>query len=225
MVYVPGGTPFRVKAPSSPVTAKKGWGETPIQARIQGWTLQVTGNMTSWAVNFLNLCSARGGCDSFQAWLTSHSAWTLWLTGSSLSDFEILVFHDALHVGFVDAAVLVEPGGLGGGGPLGGGEAVFNPDEDVAQGAVGVDDYGLGLLRGVVLALALRIRGHVDEGHGGRVAFEENAAGDGAGGGGIDMGLGQGGGRFGLWLRSARAGCQEQRGEQAWEGFQGLIFP
>jgi hypothetical protein len=53
-------------------------------------------------------------------------------------------------------------------------------NEDILQRPVGIHDYGLGLHRRLVLALALRIRRHVDYRHRRRFSREQNAAGHGA---------------------------------------------
>jgi hypothetical protein len=67
-VYVPGGTPWMVKAPSSPEVAKYGCGLTSTHAVIHGWMSQLRRMMSASWGGFASFVF-RGGCITLKSCL------------------------------------------------------------------------------------------------------------------------------------------------------------
>src|SRR6266702_143896 len=82
-VYLPGGSPDKLNAPSASVTEACGVERTTNQPCIHGWTLHFTG-MNSGCSNFAWIGGAPSGCDLFHSGFTFARGWMLCEFGSPL---------------------------------------------------------------------------------------------------------------------------------------------
>lgn len=103
---------------------------------------------------------------------------------------------------------------------MGGCQAIFYVDIDMAQCFIGIDDHSFGSKRTFVLPFTLRVGAHVDHRHDGRFALKQDATADASCRCRINVGLREAGGNLRGRLRGTTTGCQQKQWRYPHKAFQ-----